>query len=229
MIVDDRLVHLPPERAGGGRVRRSTDGVVHGIVAPIHRQAHVAAQTLANPRRRLCCHVGLSWIGATIPWTVAAVLGALADREHAGCEVGEPVVDDDRRARLQAGRAREVTWGRIPTATTTRSQSSSPRPRTRSPCDPPRHPQISSVGVLSGPPPRALASPGASSAAAGASSWRSISRSTRWTTVVAHPRRASPCAASRPSRPPPMTAASPRASSRPPRAIASQSSGSRKT
>ena len=46
-----------------------------------------------------------------------------------------------------------------------------------------------------------------SNAPAGASSWRSISVSSRCTTVTSMPRSARPCAASRPSNPPPMTTA----------------------
>ena len=46
-----------------------------------------------------------SWIGATMPWTIAAVLGALADREHARVRGHERVVDDDPALDVQARRA----------------------------------------------------------------------------------------------------------------------------
>ena len=64
-------------------------------------------------------------------------------------------------------------------------------------------------------------------APAGRSTWRSMSVSSRCTTVTAAPRSTRPRAASRPSRPPPITAA--RTPGPAAAAMAAQSSGSRKT
>ena len=117
--------------------------------------------------------------------------------------------------------------GRMPIETTTRSAMSSVpslkrRPWARS------GPMICCVLRSNSTSMSRPCRAGASRALAPASSWRSMSRSSRCTTVTAQPCAAMPRAASRPSRPPPMTAA--RAT--PPAAaatrIASQSAGSRK-
>ena len=66
----------------------------------------------------------------------------------------------------------------------------------------------------SGSSGRAPPAPVLSSQPAASSSWRSISVGIRWMTVTFMPRRARPCAASSPSRPPPITTASPPLSGR---------------
>ncbi len=101
-----------------------------------------------------------------------------------------------------------LTLGRMPTAITTSdagiSRPSFSRIPSTLPC-----PYISAVSA-----PVRIVCPRASSASlssqpAASSSCRSISVGIRWSTVTFMPRSESPCAASSPSRPPPITTASP--------------------
>ena len=150
-----------------------------------------------------------------------AVLGALADREHARVRGRQVVVDHDPavdRPAPSRGRARPAAGCRP------RSRPGRPR-RTRRRRAGRRAAVISSVLRSSSTSTPSASIAGASSAAAPPSSWRSIRRSMRCTTVTSQPSEASPYAASRPSRPPPMTTARRPAWA----AIAAQSSGPRKT
>ena len=139
---------------------------------------------------------------------LAAVLHALAHRVD-GRVVGlQRVVDQDAAVagEIRASCASSM-FGRTPTAMTTRSAgtvSPSVELHARDALARRRSPAV--FARMRNSMPR-FSSAALSSAPAGASSWRSISVSSRCTTVTCMPRRARPCAASRPNNPPPMTTA----------------------
>ena len=161
-----------------------------------------------------------SWIGATMPWTTPRCCAHSPTARTRGSEVTMASSTTIPRSTWSPTARARSTCGRMPTEMTTTSAGSSSPPASRTPSG-----RISSVLRSSRTCTPSCSIAGVSSVAAPWSSWRSIRRSMRCTTVVSHPSEASPYAASRPSSPPPITTALPCACS----VIAAQSSGPRNT
>ena len=138
---------------------------------------------------------------------LAAVLHAFADRIDAAVIGLHGVGDDDAALAMKAGLPGEldIRAGCRPPSRRGRPEARC-RPSKRTPVTR-SSPRIASVcaGILN-TMPRSSSDLRSSPPATG-SSWRSISASSRWTTVTFMPRFIKPLAASRPSRPPPITTA----------------------
>jgi nitrite reductase (NADH) large subunit len=86
IVVDDALVTSHPRALAVGECAEHR-GIVHGIVAPIHAQARVAAQTLCKPE------AGAAYVGS-VPTAKLKVMGV--DLVCAGaCEGARAVVQED--------------------------------------------------------------------------------------------------------------------------------------